>query len=274
MRWAGRVAPNAVCCWASPPPTPVAAGRRDGHGPCRLTATRGRLGLPRAAGPRYGAFKCASAASWRRRRSALVGSVSPPSQTRPPEALLPGRRKRPARRSPAVSARRPPRAPSIRRVVEQAPQLGCNAGRGVAMARNGAGNTQPRHTLGIVGLVPGAWHDQHRTPRPHRQPGRANSAVVDDGRRPGKQLGERRVIEGRHALRQGGEPVARVFQDEDGPAAEQARRPGAGFIERTGVRGHSRAEREHEGRWAVVPETAPTPGATRCCRPGHTTESR
>src|SRR5260370_30101061 len=44
-------------------------------------------------------------------------------------------------------------APSIRWVVKQVSQLGCNAGRGVALAGNGAGNTQPRHAIGPWGLV-------------------------------------------------------------------------------------------------------------------------
>jgi hypothetical protein len=124
---------------------------------------------------------------------------------------------------------------AVNRVAEQVPQFSRSTGRRVAVACDGAGDPQPSHTLGVVRLVVGVGHDQHGTPRPHRQPGRSYASSMNNHSRPWEQFRKGRIVTGDHAIGQRCRAVAGVLPDNDnGPATEALRSRNAVFVERPG----------------------------------------
>src|SRR6516225_10004764 len=130
------------------------------------------------------------------------------------------------------------------------PQSGGNTRRCVTMPRKYTCNTETRDTSGVVRLIPRPRHDKHRPPRLHRQPGRADAAVVDDDGRSGEEFCVRSIIKG-YALGAGGKPPLHTRTDEHRPIANRLCRRQTGLVEAPGVGSDRCTEGEYE-RWRAV----------------------
>ena len=141
-------------------------------------------------------------------------------------------------------------------VFEQSGDEPCDAGRLVSAALDGAGDFEAAHAAGVVRLVVGVGHDEHRRACAKALCGGADSALVDDGGDAREERGEGRVLgDADGAGEELPGAVAGIGADEQDGAGPQADGGlGGDFIEGSGGEDCRGAEGEGDGRVAGVEE--------------------
>ena len=94
-----------------------------------------------------------------------------------------------------------------------------NEDQGTTGVAGGSGG--PRIACGVIELIVGGGHDEHRATGTHRQPGRPDASSMNNHSRPWEQFRKGRIVAGDHPIGQRCRAVAGILPDDDhGPETE------------------------------------------------------
>jgi hypothetical protein len=131
---------------------------------------------------------------------------------------------------------KPPRSPMSAPRTSDCRALARSPRRGSGVpGQSRASDADSRHSCGVIKLIVGVGHYEHRATGTHRQPGRSDASSMNNHSRPWEQFRKGRIVAGDHAIGQRCRAVAGILPDNDhGPETEALRSRNALFVERPG----------------------------------------